>query len=67
MSAVCQCAECDCERVDRSLNPATSSLLVCYSCCTGRHKYLVEEWCPTCNQRLPEQRLVGGREAGVLL
>lgn len=52
---VCQCDECDCERIDRGLSYETSSRLVCLSCCLGRHKREPNRWCPTCDSRLPER------------
>jgi hypothetical protein len=48
----CRCTECDCERVVRDVDAAISSWLVCMSCCLGRHVFVSENWCESCDQRI---------------
>ena len=53
VSAHCRCW-CGCERIDRQLNDATSSWLVCTPCILDRHKAPWWE-CPTCGHTWAEK------------
>lgn len=57
MSARCRCW-CGCERLDRELDDATSSWLVCMPCNLDRYR---PEQVPVTVRRLPLVRLLDGK------